>query len=259
MSTNKTFKNKLELLKNLKKELEELQNKITNLTSSINRNYNINNSDYDFTDSNIIKHCSLKTLSEKDFNDQNKKLIEKKEQYAHNQEMIKSILNSKTKKNITLNNLNEAQDFIKKNIKSININLNDSDSEESDDEEIDEETIKLLNDKIDIEYEFNLKILKSYCIFCHHRDILLPSKTELNDIKDKLEGYLFIDKKSFQLIPKKTILYYLYIADNGKIAIQSGKFISIANNGILVKLSNKTTKYLNYLNPIFRKINLNDI
>jgi hypothetical protein len=138
------------------------------------------------------------------------------------------------------------------NITSNNNNNNDNSDIELD--EYDEQYLEKLNNKIDNEYNFALKILKTYCIFCHYRNIKLPNQNELDYIKEELEGWQFVPKEEFKTIKYNTQLYFLYIKDF-KIILGKGYYKQINKWGISIYINKrKETEKLNNLNPIFKKI-----
>jgi hypothetical protein len=273
-----TLKQKLAILKGLQDEETRIKEEIAGIQNNIEdvelRQYNIAElrKKYSMLDFNNISSRQLNELMVNDFRESNLTEIEKREIYEHNMNILAEVLQKTKKQNERINSqkfnsLEEARNAIcvsqqndcrtieiKGNTKEDFISGYDTDEIE---EHFDEEFIKSLNDKIEKEYEFSLKILKTYCIFCHYRDIKLPSQDELDYIKEELEGWIFVPKEDFNNLKYNEELYFLNIK-NFKIVLQEGKFRKKTSWGINCSF-NKNIISLNYLNPIFRKITENDI
>jgi hypothetical protein len=274
-----TLKSKLAKLNSLAVEEERIKNEIAGLQSNIQdvelRQYNIAElrKKYSTLDFNNITPRQLKELMISDFRESNLTELEQQEIYQHNMEILSQVL-EKTKKQNEQISKNKYKS-IKEARKAINVKTQNGDCRtveisgdavnklvsgyDMDDleEHYDTEFIEALNKKIDNEYNFNLKILKTYCIFCHYRDIKLPSKEELDEIKEELEGWQFVPKEDFKKLEYKDELYYLVIK-NFKIVLEEGKFRDITNWGIKCYNSNSIIT-LNKLNPVFRKITEEDL
>lgn len=285
-----TLKNKLARLQGLKEREDSLRNEIASLQeqySTTYKKYDVNDlkKKYLQLDFSTITPKDLRDIMIEDFENSNMTLIEKREIYEHNMNMLASIL-EKTKSHSTqFNSLDDVKNSLgmNKNInsetKQINIKngLNDFmeqyDTDDSDlEDHIDEEVLEKLNNMIDKEYLFNLKILKTYAIFCHYRDILLPSKDDLDEMKDELEGYVFIPKENIKQLKQYTEVIFLAL-ENAKMVMMSGHFNRIIDNQVEVILNyipiqkykknklieKRKYKLLHKFNPIFRKITLDDI
>ena len=206
-----------------------------------------------------------------DFKETNLTEIEKREIYEHNMNILSQVLEKTKRQNERINSRKYSSlDEIRNNV---NINQQDDtrsieitgksseafiDGYDTDEieEHFDSEFIEKLNQKIDTEYQFGLKILKTYCIFCHYRDIKLPSQDELDEIKDSLEGWKFIPKEEYKFINYNEELLFLNIK-NFKIILQEGKFKKITNWGISCYINKR--EGINNLYPIFKKITEDDI
>jgi hypothetical protein len=271
-----TLKSKLARLNGLADEENRIKAEIAGLQSSIQdvelRQYNIAElrKKYATIDFNDITPKELSNLMQDDFRESNLTDIEKREIYEHNMGILAQVLENTRRQNerIAKRNYNSIDDVRK----SINVNQQNGDCRsieikgkaadafidgyDTDDIEecFDDDYIEALNNKIDTEYQFALKILKTYCIYCHYRDIKLPSQEELDEIKEDLEGWQFVPREHFKTLKFNDELYYLIIK-NFKIILQTAYFKENTRWGI--KCYNKTTKTiitLNNLNPIFRKI-----
>lgn len=284
-----TLKNKLARLQGLQQREQSLRSEIQELQekySTTYKKYDVNDlkKKYLQMDFSSITPKDLRDIMIEDFENSNMTLIEKRELYEHNMNMLASIL-AKTKTHTAqFDSLADAKQALgmNKNIdddtKRIDIKnglddfMEQYDTDDSDlEDHIDEEVLEKLNEMIDKEYLFNLKILKTYAIFCHYRDILLPSRDELDEMKDELEGYVFIPKENIKKLKQYTELTF-FALENAKMVMLSGHFNRIIDNQVEVILNyipiqklkkNKTYKrqykLLHKFNPIFRKITLNDI
>lgn len=276
-----TLKSRLARLNGLIDEEERIKQQIAGLQSNIQdvelRQYNIAElrKKYATLDFNNITKRELKDLMVEDFKDSNLTEIEKQEIYEHNMGILAQVLEKTKRQNERIsarkyNSLDEARKAINVNqqngdCRSIEITgrgreklIDGYDTDELE-EHFDEEFLEALNDKIDEEYQFILKIIKTYCIFCHYRNIKLPSQNELDEIKEELEGWKFVPKEEFQSLRRGEDLYFLNIKDF-KVVLQEGTFKEKTNYGINCYLGkNKGTTHLNYLNPIFRKITEDDV
>lgn len=276
-----TLKNKLARLNGLYNEENEIKKEITNLRQKLD---NIEDKQYNYSDLckkyndinfNNITPRQLDELMKDDFIKSNITELEKKNIYEHNMNILKNILN----KSYNTNNINkyksikDVRDSIniekKKNgdIKEINVTIpnnkkkksNEVSDDDYDTSDLDEdpELLKKIERYIDIEYEFNLKILKTYSIFCHYRNIMLPSNTDYEIIKENLEGYVFVPKEKFKDLKKNEKLLFLTL-QNEKIVMLYGNFKKINKWGLHLWIPKlKRNMQLNYLNPIFKKITEN--
>lgn len=276
-----TLKKKLALLQGLQTEEDAIRAEIAGLQSNIQdvelRQYNIAElrKKYATLDFNTITPKQLNELMANDFRESNLTELEKREIYEHNMEILAQVLENTRRQNEKVakreyKSLDDARKAI--NVKqqngdcrtveikgpAANAFIDGYDSDELE-EHYDADFIEALNKKIDIEYQFILKILKTYCIFCHYRDIKLPTQEELDDIKDTLEGWIFVPKEEFKNIKYNEDLYFLNINDF-KIVLATGKYKTTDKWGVKTYNKNQNTVIsLNYLNPIFRKINENDV
>jgi hypothetical protein len=261
-----TLKSKLAKLNSLAIEEERIKNEIAGLQSNIQdvelRQYNIAElrKKYSTLDFNNITKFELHELMKNDFRESNLDEIEKRAIYEHNMKILEQVLNKTIKQNESIskhmyNSVEDARNSINVNMQNDNIRTIEISGRDNEIEEcFDEEYIEELNNKIDTEYLFNLKILKTYCIFCHYRNIKLPSQEELDEIKEELEGWEFLPKEKFKKLKYNEELYYLIIK-NYKIILQKGNFKENTIWGI--KCYNKSSNSiitLNKLNPIFMKI-----
>jgi hypothetical protein len=276
-----TLKSKLAILNNLAAEEDRIKAEIEDLQTNIQdvelRQYNIAElrkkySTLDFTN---ITQRQLSDLMASDFRESNLTELEQREIYEHNMKILEQVLEKTKRQNEHIsrrcfNSIDDARKAIhvnKQNRDCRTIEIRGKAADELTagydtdelEEHFDEEFIAALNNLIDKEYQFALKILKTYCIFCHYRDIKLPSQTELDEIKEDLEGWQFVPKEDFKKIEYNEELYYLVIK-NFKIVLQTGRFRSLSNWGIKCYNSiNNCIVSLNKLNPIFRKITEDDI
>lgn len=273
-----TLKNKLAKLKGLQTEEAKIKDEIANIRNRVENtnmrkyNYEELRDKYNKIDFNNITQKQLSDLMLEDFSLSNLDNIEKQELYNHNMKILQSILNNIPTRTIT--NVTDMDDMMSKarqiiqnrdseqeEIKCINIESNKKGAVCYDEEYYDETTIQLLNNLIDVEYIHNLKILKTYCIYCHYRDIFLPSQEELDEIKDALEGWKYLDTYELRKLPKGTFVIYLKI-EKGRIKLTQHDNIKfeefISNKKIKLRKGQKTF-YSYGISPIFRKIELEDI
>lgn len=267
MSSYNDLDNKYDLIRQLQDETIKISNEINKLNASLNCNkaaIDVNNNNLNNISDDGLNICDL---VESDFLLQNKDFIQKKADLKKKKEFINSLLPSNTKKKKQFHTLTDAYKCIEQEvtqIKTITVNENNTNSTT-----INNEQLTKLNNLIDKEYEFNLKLLKSYCIFCHFRGVKMPTKNMLNDIKEDLEGLKFLEFNQFNIkYPElNDKLYYITVdRDNLQIKFGYGYFKKYHGSYILITNSkgiSKNTKVeyikLNSLNPIFRKINFNDI
>lgn len=276
-----TLKSKLAKLKGLQSAEEQIRAEIAGLQSTIQdvelRQYNIAElrkkySTLDFTE---ITPKELKELMVEDFKESNLTEIEKREIYEHNMGILAQVLEKTRRQNERINarkytSLDEVR-------KAVNVNQQDEDCRSIEitgkageafidgydtdeiDEHFDEQFLEALNEKIDVEYQFGLKILKTYCIFCHYRDIKLPSQDELDEIKEELEGWRFVPKEEYNTIKYNEEILFLNIK-NFKIILKEGKYREHSKWGVKCFINKKEgSTTLNYLNPIFKKITEDDV
>lgn len=281
-----TLKNKLARLQGLQQREQSLRTEIKELQdkySTTYKKYDMNDlkKKYLQMDFSSITPKDLRDIMIEDFENSNMTLIEKHDMYKHNMNMLASILDKTKKHDVNFNSLDDTKQALGMNLqnetKRIDIKnglddfIKQYDTDDSDFEDnIDEEVLEKLNALIDKEYEFNLKILKSYAIFCHYRDILLPSKEDLAEMKDDIEGWKFIPKEDIRQLKQFTeVIFFTLI--NGSMIMMEGHFNRIIDKQVEVilnyipfqKLKKKNMKreykLLNKFNPIFRKISIDDV
>lgn len=282
-----TLKAKLAALKNLYNEEENLKAEIQSLRNNINYNYKKYSYEelrdkYNNIDFSSLNKADLTSLMLTDFNESNLTEIQKQEIYRHNMQMLQNILENTKTKELKFNSLSEAKNYLSNNLDNNN-NRNDNDINNrnnlnnddiktieikdkngfiaeddfsENEEDFDEEKLEAISNKIDIEYEFNLKILKTYCIYCHYRFIKLPTKTELDDIKEILEGWIFIPREEFGNLEKNNKLIFLTLEDE-KVVIKYGKFKYKKIDNLYIKCNDGKNYIINKYNPLFRKIDIN--
>lgn len=281
-----TLKNKLAQLRGLQSEEERIKNEISYMRKNIEdmemRRYNYEElrEKYAKLDFTQLTETDLTQLMVNDFADSNLAEIEKRELYTHNMKVLETILNKVKAPTINLVNNNGNKDDIKRqikqamninteldsNVKTININSHEKITARDDDDllsedELDDDIIELLNNKIDYEYDFNLKILKTYCVYCHYRNIKLPTQEELDYIKEELEGWIFVPHEELTKLSYKKSVIYLTI-ENEKILCNTNSVFKCLTNRKDIIIQDKLTGdkiMLGKLNPIFRKITLKDI
>ena len=274
-----TLKNKLARLQGLQSEEERIKAEIASIRNNI-QSVNVRKYDYDELrekynnlDFTSITKTDLTDLMLSDFQQSNLKEIEKRELYEHNMMILNSILeNVKPINHYTYSNIDEAKSNInisttktagRRETKQITIRAHHT--EASDDEyvyesDLEPETIDKLNEIIDKEYAFNLKILRTLCIYYHYRDIKLPTQAELTEIKEDLEGWVFVPKEEFITLKNKCDLIYLTIENEKIVAITDAYFIKCLNP-VSIEVYNYNTKKrkkLNKYNPVFRRILIED-
>lgn len=280
-----TLKNKLAKLKGLQNEEARIKSEIANIRNRVENtslrkyNYEELRDKYNNIDFHNITHTELSELMLNDFAVSNLEEIEKRNLYNHNMKILESILD-KTPRQVISNSSNPEEalmkarqimldkdyneDYIDNTSETKTINLKDDMYEDyyTSDEELDDETLKKLNNFIDESYAFNMKILKTFCIYCHYRDIYLPSQNELDEIKEALEGWKFLEYSGLKKLKKGTQIMYLRTI-KGKLVLRDidgeSKFNSIIRNNKISIKENKKTLYLTKLNPIFIKIQLSDV
>jgi hypothetical protein len=251
--SSSTIKNKLSKLKQLKNELTNLNDNINKINEKITQipNYvdiinnmsemtNIDVSDTNLSDYYNVLETTINDIKIKKYNLENKK---------YELEEKKQLLESNNDTNNDTNN----------DIKKIIIEDDDIISNASSD--LSEREFNLINDIIEKEHRFNMKVFKTYCIFCFYRDILIPEEKEIKSIDETLEGYKYIPMESLNELNNWELIYYLYI-DGKSLKIELGQGYIKKINGKYITIYNtilRKDKVLNYLNPIFRKVRMTDI
>lgn len=284
--SSSTIKNKLSKLKQLKNELTNLNDNINKINEKITQIPNyvdiINNmsemTNIDSSDTNLSEYYNVLETTINDIKIQKYNLENKKYELEEKKQLLESILKKNKTQKCKFNTINDAYEFINTNIiyndnndinndtnNDINNNIKkiiiEDDVTSNASSDLSEREFNLINDIIEKEHRFNMKVFKTYCIFCFYRDILIPEEKEIQSISDTLEGYKYIPMESLNELQNWELIYYLYI-DSKSLKIEmgtgyikkiKGKYITIYNTNL------RRDKVLNYLNPIFRKIRMTDI
>ena len=289
-----TIKNKLSKLKQLKKEISNINTNIDNINEQITKipsQADILNNNIEFLDifnnndnSNNIGYYNILENALNNIKDKKSELENKKYELEEKKQLLESILkNNKTQKR-KFKTINEAYKFINNNIIYDNNNnihnddnnnnneynddnnikkiiIEDSDNISTASSDLSEREFNLINEIIEREHIYNMKILKTYCLFCFYRDITIPDTNDIEKIKNNLDGYKYLPIESLNELNKYELIYYLYVNSSsleiklgyGYVTKIKGKYISVYN------LELKKKKILNYLNPVFRKVRMDDI
>jgi hypothetical protein len=149
------------------------------------------------------------------------------------------------------------------------------------DESIDDGTRWHINQYINRCYELIIKVVKVYIIRASMRGYLLPTQREVDNMKERLEGYILVPRSKRKSLYTGCRIYYMDIVDacpnytgdftakcveawvvrqrKGRVLVTTDKYFCKPANRVTSHGQVHCMKVINFKYPIFRKLTDNDI